>query len=250
MLGRRDAAPNARNPEESVMSRVMCIRLAAVLVTWLVAQEAVAQGLGGTRPVARPGYGYGGAGYYLARQQALQAEREAARQATLERDEASRQAALAQREAARVAAGEHAAAAQREAMPSAASQQARVNHAFDLYKATSARDRALARHQSTMPTDFGAEGHADASADDPAKTGRATLDVRVPADAEVWFNGYRTSLQGTTRGFTTPALEPGKTYAYQVRARWTENGMPVEQTRQVQVRAGERTTVAFPGEAP
>ncbi len=73
----------------------------------------------------------------------------------------------------------------------------------------------------------------------------AVIDLRVPADAQVWFDGDPTNQRGPDRVFTSPALDPGKTYHYDVKARWTENGRPVERTRRVDVRAGQRTTVDF-----
>ncbi len=73
----------------------------------------------------------------------------------------------------------------------------------------------------------------------------ATIDVHVPADAQVWFDGDPTNQRGSDRVFTSPSLDPGKAYHYEVKARWTENGRPVERTKRVEVRAGQRTTVDF-----
>ena len=69
--------------------------------------------------------------------------------------------------------------------------------------------------------------------------------------AQVWFDNAPTAQQGTERSFYTPALAPG-TYSYTVKARWTENGQPVERVRTVNVQPGERAVVDFranPGEA-
>jgi uncharacterized protein (TIGR03000 family) len=73
----------------------------------------------------------------------------------------------------------------------------------------------------------------------------AVIDLRVPADAQVWFDGDATNQRGPNRVFTSPPLDPGKAYHYDVKARWTENGRPVERTRRVDVRAGQHTTVDF-----
>ena len=68
--------------------------------------------------------------------------------------------------------------------------------------------------------------------------------LRVPSTAEVWFNGTKTAAQTKAgRRFVTPALEPGQDYTYDIRVRWTEEGRPVEQTRRVLVRAGDRVTL-------
>jgi uncharacterized protein (TIGR03000 family) len=68
----------------------------------------------------------------------------------------------------------------------------------------------------------------------------------VPADADVWFDGFHTHQQGTTRSFVTPLLTPGKSFFYDIRARWTNNqGQAVERTRKVTVQAGQNVTVDF-----
>jgi uncharacterized protein (TIGR03000 family) len=73
----------------------------------------------------------------------------------------------------------------------------------------------------------------------------AHVRVLAPADAQVWIGGVETSQTGTDRVFTSPALEPGKSYTYEVKARWMESGRPVEQTRRVKVQANQTTTVDF-----
>jgi uncharacterized protein (TIGR03000 family) len=88
------------------------------------------------------------------------------------------------------------------------------------------------------PADVAAPAAADAAAP-------ATVDVRVPADAEVWFDGNATRQRGEMREFSSPPLTPGKEYHYDIRARWMDNGRPVEDTRRVSVRAGARTDVDF-----
>lgn len=73
----------------------------------------------------------------------------------------------------------------------------------------------------------------------------ARVRVRVPANATVWFEGDQTRQTGPERDFVSPPLSPGQTYTYDIRARWTDNGQPVEQTRTIRVRAGETSTVDF-----
>jgi uncharacterized protein (TIGR03000 family) len=70
--------------------------------------------------------------------------------------------------------------------------------------------------------------------------------VRVPdPNAEIWFQDYRTQQRGTERHYESGALDPNLTYTFQVRARWTHNGQQMDQTRQVQARAGQNVTVDF-----
>jgi uncharacterized protein (TIGR03000 family) len=73
----------------------------------------------------------------------------------------------------------------------------------------------------------------------------AHIRVEVPANAEVWVEGYKTSQTGPVRDFVSPPLDPRKKCFYTVRARWTEGGRAVEQTREVSVRANAWTTVDF-----
>jgi uncharacterized protein (TIGR03000 family) len=54
------------------------------------------------------------------------------------------------------------------------------------------------------------------------------------------------TLTGSDRNFVSPPLPPGRTYPYEIRVRWIgADGKPIEQTRQVNVQAGQRTTVDF-----
>jgi len=73
----------------------------------------------------------------------------------------------------------------------------------------------------------------------------ATVNVMVPADAEVWFDGNATQQRGPFREFTTPPLDPNRTFTYQIRARWMQNGQAMDQTRSVQVQANRAATVDF-----
>lgn len=73
----------------------------------------------------------------------------------------------------------------------------------------------------------------------------ATVVVHVPADAQVWFDNSPTRSTGSERSFETPALTSGKTYRYTLKARWLQDGKPVEASRGVEVRPGERSVVNF-----
>ena len=73
----------------------------------------------------------------------------------------------------------------------------------------------------------------------------ATVEVVVPANAQVWFDGEPTKQGGERRLFSSPPLDPEKVYHYEVRARWTEGERVVDQTRRVEVRGGKRTGVDF-----
>src|SRR5262245_38703731 len=74
---------------------------------------------------------------------------------------------------------------------------------------------------------------------------KATLVVRLPPDATLTIDAAPTAQKRAERLFETPALAPGQTYTYSLTATWTENGLPRRETRQVLVRAGERTEIDF-----
>jgi uncharacterized protein (TIGR03000 family) len=78
----------------------------------------------------------------------------------------------------------------------------------------------------------------------------ALLTVRVPANAEVWVEGVKTSSTGPLRRFQSPPLQPGQRYVYTVRAQWQENGQPVTDTHKVDVAAGANISVNFQYPAP
>ena len=78
----------------------------------------------------------------------------------------------------------------------------------------------------------------------------ATVDVNVPASAQLWFNGSATKQTGDARRFTSPSLAPGQNYTYSVRARWTDNGHVTDETRTITVHAYEVTFVDFTEPAP
>jgi uncharacterized protein (TIGR03000 family) len=69
--------------------------------------------------------------------------------------------------------------------------------------------------------------------------------VKVPAEAQLWFNNTLTTTRGTVRQFDSPPLASGN-YVYNVKARWTENGHEVTQTQRVEVTGGAQVDVSFP----
>jgi uncharacterized protein (TIGR03000 family) len=86
---------------------------------------------------------------------------------------------------------------------------------------------------------------ADAPPSSAPADGRALMQILVPADAAVWFNGNLTTQRGEKRVFESPALAPGHDYQYEIRARWTEDGRAVDQTRTIKVHADSRIGVDF-----
>ncbi len=73
----------------------------------------------------------------------------------------------------------------------------------------------------------------------------AVLNLRVPPDAAVWFDGAPTAQRGEQRRFVTPPLPPGSASVYEVRVRWAEGGKPAGRTEQVRVYPGDRRTLGY-----
>jgi uncharacterized protein (TIGR03000 family) len=67
----------------------------------------------------------------------------------------------------------------------------------------------------------------------------------VPADAAVYVNGRLTTTPGTHRRYLSRGLVPGYGYTYNIRAVVTRDGKELNDTRVVEVSAGENRQVAF-----
>ncbi len=69
----------------------------------------------------------------------------------------------------------------------------------------------------------------------------ALLAVQVPAEADIFVNGYKTRSTGEFRSFLSSGLRSGQSYTYEVRAE--ANGH--SQTKVVSVQTGQRAALAF-----
>jgi uncharacterized protein (TIGR03000 family) len=74
--------------------------------------------------------------------------------------------------------------------------------------------------------------------------------LTMPPDAELWFNGEKTTQTGSAREFVSPPLTPGKDYTYTVHARWMQNGQEVDRDRTLTVHAGDRLNLDLMAAAP
>jgi uncharacterized protein (TIGR03000 family) len=74
-----------------------------------------------------------------------------------------------------------------------------------------------------------------------SKSNRSTayIDLSVPPEAEVWFQGVKTRQKGRVRRFESPPLEAGREFAYDIRVRWTANGQPVTRGHQLRIHRGD-----------
>jgi uncharacterized protein (TIGR03000 family) len=89
----------------------------------------------------------------------------------------------------------------------------------------------------------------DDKKDDKKKTSvdpnRASVVVEVPAEAGLFVDGQSVPMPSRTQTFDTPALAPGQTYYYTMRAVGDREGQLISQTKRVEVRAGETVRVSF-----
>ncbi|VTT98967.1 Uncharacterized protein OS=Pirellula staleyi (strain ATCC 27377 / DSM 6068 / ICPB 4128) GN=Psta_2893 PE=4 SV=1 [Gemmataceae bacterium] len=80
---------------------------------------------------------------------------------------------------------------------------------------------------------------------DGSNCAQGTVTVNLPADAKLTFNGTPAAGTGAVRMFTTPALERGTDYAYELSAEVVRDGKTERVTERVVVRAGEKATVTL-----
>jgi uncharacterized protein (TIGR03000 family) len=103
---------------------------------------------------------------------------------------------------------------------------------------------------AVAPADSGSEGLPSPKPEDKDKskteaTNRARLIVEVPADARLYIDDRAMKTTSDVRTFSTPDLEPGQLYYYEVRAEVVRDGKPVSQTKRVIVRAGATVRASF-----
>jgi uncharacterized protein (TIGR03000 family) len=84
-----------------------------------------------------------------------------------------------------------------------------------------------------------------AAAPAAAQEQTASLTVIVPTGATLKIGEWTSTQTGNVRRFETPLLAADRGYYYVIAVSWTENGQPKSASRQVEVRAGQSTTVDF-----
>jgi uncharacterized protein (TIGR03000 family) len=82
-------------------------------------------------------------------------------------------------------------------------------------------------------------------ADEGPPSGAALVIVKLPADAELWFDDTKTTQAGSYRRFVTPLLESSRRHIYTLRVRWNVQDAELTRVEKVQVEAGDRVTVNF-----
>jgi uncharacterized protein (TIGR03000 family) len=74
---------------------------------------------------------------------------------------------------------------------------------------------------------------------------QGTVVVNLPADAKMYVDGQQANLSSPIRSFTTPQLQPGRDYFYNIKAVAYRNGETRVQSARVVVRAGQTARVQF-----
>jgi uncharacterized protein (TIGR03000 family) len=100
--------------------------------------------------------------------------------------------------------------------------------------------RSSAGTAATVPNrqNYPAENLTDATA--------AGFVLLLPdANADVWFEDQKTQQKGNLRQYISGSMDPNSIYTFHVRARWMDNGSPVEQTRAIDARAGQQVVIDF-----
>jgi uncharacterized protein (TIGR03000 family) len=78
-----------------------------------------------------------------------------------------------------------------------------------------------------------------------AATAPATVIVSLPSEAKLSIDGAPTASASERRVFTSPSLEPGKTYHYSLTGELVRDGKTITATKLIEVRAGEETKVSL-----
>jgi uncharacterized protein (TIGR03000 family) len=77
------------------------------------------------------------------------------------------------------------------------------------------------------------------------------LRLFVPEDAEVYFDGAKTTQTGKVREFVSPTLSPGSRYTYRISVRYTgPDGKQVNDARDIFVRPNDWFSIDFNRPAP
>ncbi len=78
-----------------------------------------------------------------------------------------------------------------------------------------------------------------------AQPDKARLIVEVPANAKLYIDDQLMKSTATIRSFSTPTLEVGQSYYYDVRVEVVRDGKTYEGSQRVVVRAGEQIRASF-----
>jgi uncharacterized protein (TIGR03000 family) len=93
--------------------------------------------------------------------------------------------------------------------------------------------------------DKGGKDKGKKAAPEEEETSTGTIQVSLPAEAQLTVDGQQTTSTSTRRTFVSPNLQPGYQYFYTLRATMTRDGQALTQTQRVAVRPGQVTRISF-----
>jgi uncharacterized protein (TIGR03000 family) len=82
-------------------------------------------------------------------------------------------------------------------------------------------------------------------ADETPPPDAALVIVKLPAEAELWFDDTKMTQDGSYRRFVTPPLKTGHKLIYTLRVQWHVQDADLTRVEKVQVEPGKRVTVNF-----
>lgn len=74
---------------------------------------------------------------------------------------------------------------------------------------------------------------------------RTEIQLKVPAQAKVWFDSTPTDDAGISRRYVSPPLRPGVPYHYAIRVEWRDGDRVIKRNRDISFGAGDRVRVDF-----
>ncbi|MBP3960222.1 TIGR03000 domain-containing protein [Gemmata sp. G18] len=95
------------------------------------------------------------------------------------------------------------------------------------------------------PATFVAPGAPPTSTVANTQTGRASVIVKLPADARLSADGRALNLTGAERQFVSPELPLNQEFVYRFKVEYERDGETVSVTKKVNVRAGGTVTIEF-----
>jgi uncharacterized protein (TIGR03000 family) len=73
---------------------------------------------------------------------------------------------------------------------------------------------------------------------------RVMLNIQAPAGANLWISDVFVGQGGSSRQFVSPPLENGRTYTYDIKARWMQDGREMTSARTLEFQGGQ-TNLSF-----
>ena len=105
--------------------------------------------------------------------------------------------------------------------------------------------------EQTLAFDHGATATALKTLATVAQPATTNLILTVPADAEVWIAGQRTTAEGAVRRFSTTDLPQGHTWSdYEIRVVTNHGGMERSTVRTVTLTGGQSLELSIDPEPP